>query len=75
MTPKIVGMEVYPVAGRDSMLLNHQYLRSYFTRNVLVLEDSGNIGINEVRGHKITRVWRIPGRGDMGQPSGPSRSY
>ena len=42
MTPKIVGMEVYPVAGRDSMLLNLSGAHApYFTRNVLVLEDSG----------------------------------
>ena len=58
MTPKIVDMKVYPVAGRDSMLLNLSGAHApYFTRNVLVLEDSsGNIGISEVPGgQKITR--------------------
>lgn len=54
MTPKIVDMKVYPVAGRDSMLLNLSGAHApYFTRNVLVLEDSsGNIGISEVPGAK-----------------------
>lgn len=64
MTPKIVGMEVYPVAGRDSMLLNLSGAHApYFTRNVLVLEDSrGNIGISEVPGGiRLPGVWRIPG--------------
>lgn len=59
MTPKIVDMKVYPVAGRDSMLLNLSGAHSpYFTRNILILEDSsGNSGISEVPGgRKITRA-------------------
>lgn len=59
MTPEIVDMKVYPVAGRDSMLLNLSGAHSpYFTRNILILEDSsGNSGISEVPGgRKITRA-------------------
>lgn len=57
--PKITKMEVYPVAGRDSMLLNLSGAHGpYFTRNIVVLEDSsGNKGIGEVPGgEKITKA-------------------
>lgn len=57
MTPKIVDMKVYPVAGRDSMLLNLSGAHApYFTRNIVILEDSlGNLGVGEVPGgQKIT---------------------
>jgi glucarate dehydratase len=45
-------MQVIPVAGRDSMLLNlcgaHQ---PFFTRNLVVLKDSaGRTGVGEVPG-------------------------
>lgn len=59
MVPKIIKMDVYPVAGRDSMLLNLSGAHApYFTRNIVVLEDSnGNIGIGEVPGgEKITKT-------------------
>ncbi|QQO08511.1 enolase C-terminal domain-like protein [Breznakiella homolactica] len=58
MVPKIVSMEVYPVAGRDSMLLNLSGAHApYFTRNVVILKDSGgNTGVGEVPGgQKITK--------------------
>lgn len=57
MTPTIVKMDVYPVAGRDSMLLNLSGAHApYFTRNVVVLTDStGATGVGEVPGgQKIT---------------------
>ncbi|SKA84505.1 D-glucarate dehydratase [Caloramator quimbayensis] len=57
MTPKIVKMEVYPVAGKDSMLLNLSGAHSpYFTRNIVILTDSnGEMGVGEVPGgEKIT---------------------
>jgi glucarate dehydratase len=60
-TPRIVKFTVYPVAGRDSMELNLSGAHSpYFTRNVLVLEDSdGNLGVGEVPGgQKITDTLR-----------------
>ena len=55
--PTVVKMEVYPVAGYDSMLLNLSGAHGpYFTRNVVILEDSsGNLGVGEVPGgQKIT---------------------
>lgn len=57
--PTITKMEVYPVAGYDSMLLNLSGAHGpYFTRNVVILTDSaGNEGIGEVPGgEKITKV-------------------
>lgn len=58
-TPVVESMEIYPVAGRDSMLLNLSGAHApFFTRNVVVLKDSdGNIGVGEVPGgEKITRA-------------------
>ncbi len=55
--PRVVRMAVYPVAGHDSMELNLSGAHApYFTRNLLVLEDSaGRIGVGEVPGgQKIT---------------------
>lgn len=50
-------MEVYPVAGRDSMLLNLSGAHGpYFTRNVVILRDSaGNTGLGEVPGGEKIR--------------------
>lgn len=58
-TPVIVKMDVYPVAGYDSMLLNLSGAHGpYFTRNIVVLEDStGKLGVGEVPGgEKITKT-------------------
>lgn len=58
-TPKIVKMDVYPVAGHDSMLLNLSGAHApYFTRNVVVLTDeTGHVGVGEVPGvGKITQA-------------------
>ena len=51
-TPRIVDMQVIPVAGRDSMLLNLAGAHGpFFTRNLVVLRDSsGRTGIGEVPG-------------------------
>jgi glucarate dehydratase len=51
-TPVIESMEVYPVAGRDSMLLNLSGAHGpFFTRNVVILKgSSGNTGLGEVPG-------------------------
>ena len=39
--PVVTRMSVYPVAGRDAMLLNLSGAHApYFPRNVVVLEDS-----------------------------------
>lgn len=57
MTPTIAKMEVFPVAGHDSMLLNLSGGHApYFTRNVIILTDSnGETGVGETPGgQKIT---------------------
>lgn len=59
MAPIITDMKVYPVAGRDSMLLNLSGAHApYFTRNILILTDSlGHVGLGEVPGgQKITQT-------------------
>lgn len=51
-TPTITDMQVIPVAGRDSMLLNLCGAHGpYFTRNLVILKDSsGATGVGEVPG-------------------------
>jgi glucarate dehydratase len=52
VTPKIASIEVVPVAGHDSMLLNLSGAHGpFFTRNVVIVTDSeGNTGLGEVPG-------------------------
>ncbi|MDF2614239.1 MAG: enolase superfamily enzyme related to L-alanine-DL-glutamate epimerase [Clostridia bacterium] len=52
MAPIVAEMKVYPVAGKDSMLLNLSGAHApYFTRNIVILkDDQGNIGVGEVPG-------------------------
>ncbi len=56
-TPTIVDMQVVPVAGADSMLLNLSGAHgAFFTRNLLILKDSsGNVGLGEVPGGEAIR--------------------
>ncbi len=57
--PKITKMEVFPVAGKDSMELNLSGAHApFFTRNIVVLSaDNGETGIGEVPGgEKITNA-------------------
>ncbi|ABR75198.1 glucarate dehydratase [Actinobacillus succinogenes] len=56
-TPIITEMQVIPVAGHDSMLLNLSGAHSpYFTRNIVILKDnSGNTGVGEVPGGEKIR--------------------
>ncbi len=56
-TPTIADMQVIPVAGRDSMLLNLSGAHGpFFTRNILVLRDSdGRTGLGEVPGGESIR--------------------
>jgi glucarate dehydratase len=59
--PVVTSFSVYPVAGRDSMVLNLSGAHGpYFTRNVVVVEDSeGRTGLGEVPGGEgITRTLR-----------------
>ena len=50
--PAIIGMQVIPVAGHDSMLLNLSGAHGpYFTRNIVLLtDDTGRTGVGEVPG-------------------------
>ncbi|MEP6716722.1 MAG: glucarate dehydratase [Terriglobia bacterium] len=56
-TPTIDGMEVIPVAGQDSMLLNLSGAHGpFFTRNICLLHDSsGHTGVGEVPGGEPIR--------------------
>lgn len=58
-TPVVVDMQVLPVAGYDSMLLNLSGAHApYFTRNIVILKDNaGHTGVGEVPGgEKIRRT-------------------
>lgn len=56
-TPLITHIEVVPVAGRDSMLMNLSGAHApYFTRNILLVHDSaGHTGVGEVPGGERIR--------------------
>ncbi len=56
-TPLITQLQVIPVAGRDSMLLNLSGAHApFFTRNIVILSDSaGHTGIGEVPGGESIR--------------------
>ena len=56
-TPRITDLQVIPVAGRDSMLLNLSGAHGpFFTRNLLILTDSaGRTGVGEVPGGETIR--------------------
>ncbi|CAO1659347.1 enolase C-terminal domain-like protein [Salinicola sp. NYA28a] len=76
-TPTITDMQVIPVAGRDSMLLNIGGAHSpYFTRNLILLEDSaGNVGVGEAPGGEtIQRSLEQARPLVIGQPIGKLRS-
>jgi len=57
-TPVVKEMQVIPVAGRDSMLLNLSGAHApFFTRNIVVLKDSaGQTGLGEVPGGEAIRT-------------------
>ena len=56
-TPRVTAMQVIPVAGQDSMLLNLSGAHApYFTRNIVLLTDSaGRVGVGEVPGGERIR--------------------
>jgi glucarate dehydratase len=56
-TPRITRVQVIPVAGHDSMLLNLSGAHGpFFTRNLLILTDSaGRTGVGEVPGGEKIR--------------------
>jgi glucarate dehydratase len=55
--PVVTDMQVVPVAGRDSMLLNLSGAHGpFFTRNIVVLKDNaGHTGVGEVPGGEKIR--------------------
>jgi glucarate dehydratase len=55
--PTVVDMQVIPVAGRDSMLLNLSGAHApFFARNIVILTDnSGHVGLGEVPGGERIR--------------------
>jgi glucarate dehydratase len=57
-TPAITEMQVVPVAGRDSMLLNLSGAHGpFFTRNLVILRDNaGHTGVGEVPGGERIRA-------------------
>lgn len=72
-TPVIKSLRAIPVAGRDDMLLNLSGAHApFFTRNLLLLEDSdGRTGIGEVPGgEKIRQTLEDAAVLVVGQPLG-----
>jgi glucarate dehydratase len=72
-SPIIEKVQVVPVAGRDSMLLNLSGAHGpFFTRNILILTDSsGHRGLGEVPGgEKIKNVLEQASALMVGQPLG-----
>lgn len=75
--PKVVHVEVVPVAGYDSMLLNLSGAHGpYFTRNVVIItDDEGRTGLGEVPGgQKIAETIATAGQRIIGRPVAEFRS-
>jgi glucarate dehydratase len=71
MTPTVERVEVVPVAGHDSMLLNLSGAHGpFFTRTIVIITDSsGNVGVGEVPGGEtIRRTIADAGALLVGQP-------
>lgn len=76
-TPLIQAVEVVPVAGHDSMLLNLSGAHGpFFTRNIVIVTDSdGRTGLGEVPGgESIRSTIEEAGRGLLGAPVARFRS-
>ena len=72
-TPLITGLQVIPVAGRDSMLLNLSGAHGpFFTRNIVIVTDNaGHTGVGEVPGgEKIRQTLEDARELLMGRPIG-----
>ncbi len=56
-TPVVTEMQVIPVAGHDSMLMNLSGAHApFFTRNILIIKDnSGHTGVGEIPGGEKIR--------------------
>lgn len=57
-TPVVTTMQVIPVAGHDSMLMNLSGAHApYFTRNIVIIKDNaGHTGVGEIPGRKIRQT-------------------
>jgi glucarate dehydratase len=72
-TPVVTAMQVIPVAGRDSMLMNLSGAHGpFFTRNLVILTDNaGRSGVGEVPGgEKIRQTLEDARALVVGQPVG-----
>lgn len=75
--PLITSLQVIPVAGHDSMLMNLSGAHGpFFTRNIVILKDSaGNVGVGEVPGGERIRETLEDARSlVVGQPIGNYQS-
>ncbi len=56
-TPVVTTMQVIPVAGHDSMLMNLSGAHApYFTRNIVIIKDNaGHTGVGEIPGGEKIR--------------------
>lgn len=75
--PRIAEVEVVPVAGYDSMLLNLSGAHGpFFTRNIVIItDDEGRTGLGEVPGgEKITNTIQEAARRITGRPVAQFRS-
>jgi glucarate dehydratase len=56
-TPVVTSMQVIPVAGHDSMLMNLSGAHApFFTRNIVIIKDnSGHTGVGEIPGGEKIR--------------------
>ena len=57
-TPVVTSMQIIPVAGHDSMLMNLSGAHApFFTRNIVVIKDnSGHTGVGEIPGGEKIRT-------------------
>ncbi|VFS40177.1 glucarate dehydratase [Escherichia coli] len=62
-TPVVTEMQVIPVAGHDSMLMNLSGAHApFFTRNIVIIKDnSGHTGVggNSRRREKSVKRWKM----------------
>lgn len=51
-TPVVTSMQIVPVAGHDSMLMNLSGAHApFFTRNIVIIKDNaGHTGVGEIPG-------------------------
>ncbi|STM16752.1 glucarate dehydratase [Escherichia coli] len=61
-TPVVTEMQVIPVAGHDSMLMNLSGAHApFFTRNIVIIKDnSGHTGVGEIpAARKSVKRWKM----------------